>query len=44
MMASGGSSWEIVDFETVADDVDKDEEFLAKTSEEQESLSRLRRP
>ena len=31
VMASGGSSWDIVDFETVADDVDKkDEEFLAK--------------
>ena len=37
-MASGGSSWDIADFETVADDIDhKDDEVSAKTPAEQES-------
>ena len=44
-MASGGNSWDIADFETVADDVDhKDDEVSAKTPAEQESLNKLCRP
>ena len=44
-MASGGSSWDIADFETVANDIDhKDDELSAKTTVEQESLNKLCRP
>ena len=44
-MASGGSSWDIADFETVADDIDhKDDELSAKTPLEQESLNKVCRP
>ena len=44
-MASGGSSWDIADFETVADDIDhKDDELSAKTQLEQEPLNKVCRP
>ena len=44
-MASGGSSWDIADFETVADDIDhKDDELSAKTPLEQESLNKVCHP
>ena len=41
-MTSSGSSWDIADFEKVADDIDKkDDEVSAKTPREQESLKKL---
>ena len=44
-MASSGSSWDIADFEKVADDIDKkDDEVSAKTPKEKESLKKLCRP
>ena len=45
LMASGGSNWDIGDFETIADDIDKkDDEVSAKTPRERESLKKLCRP
>ena len=42
LMASGGSNWDIGDFETIADDIDKkDDEVSAKTPRERESLKKL---
>ena len=44
-MASGGTSWDIADFEVLANDIDKnDEELSAKAPQERECLNKLCRP
>ena len=45
LMASGGSSWDISDFERIADDIDKkDDDVSAKSPQQREAIKKLCRP